>query len=393
MTAPDRPKRRRRLASDEAHSWARSLRLGNPYAKSVLKSLTLYVNDEAVCFVSIGQLAEDCDLSEDTVRRRLKFLEDIGAIVRFPRWCDEQGRSNFEGRGKRTTDDIRLLIDADLDEIEAKATGSREADGTAAAVEPPPSQQQGLTEEVRGALAPPLGVRQPSQSCDQLISEPEPEPEVSSQPSSGGPPEIADDFKEFEEAWAEPITRPSLARQVWSSLTGDERTAALRAAVGYHLWRRQQTKPPHMLGAQIFLRERESWPKFAGLAQRIAPPEGVWIAEGSDEDRALRLVRSLARTANPFVLTREGVRGYLHKTPVGEDLLAMLTVADQTPLRWPAFKRGTPEFAAWQARFTQWTGVSLPVDPALDAIRAPWQWPPSKDGRIYEDGDSQSSPS
>jgi hypothetical protein len=153
-------------------------------------------------------------------------------------------------------------------------------------------------------------------------------------------------------------------------------------------------RPPK--NAHIWLRKRlfENFPR-----QKLdaPPPEGVWIAEGSDEDRALRLVRSLARTANPFVLTRDGVRGYLHKTPVGPDLLAMLTVVDETPLRWPCFAQGTAEFAAWQRRFTEWTGSPLRLDPNLaanlGAIRVPWQWPPSKDGRIYEDGDSQGTPS
>ena len=114
-------RRPRRVASDEAHAWARSLQLGNPNAKSVLRALALYVDGEACCFVGIDQLAEDSDLSADTVRRRLAWLEEIGAIARTAQWLDSKGVRNGDGRGKRTTDLIRLLLHSDEATIEARA--------------------------------------------------------------------------------------------------------------------------------------------------------------------------------------------------------------------------------------------------------------------------------
>jgi hypothetical protein len=74
-------------------------------------------------FVGIASLAEDCEMSPDTVRRRLVWLEEIGAIVRVPQWLDENGNRNSTARGKRTTDLIRLLTDADPELIEARAAG------------------------------------------------------------------------------------------------------------------------------------------------------------------------------------------------------------------------------------------------------------------------------
>ena len=364
MTNLDRSKRKRRLASDEAHAWARSLKLGNPYAKSILKSLALHVDYEGKAFVSIGQLAEDCDLSEDTVRRRLKFLEDIGAIVIFPCWIDSQGRRNTEGRGKRTTDDIRLLVDADPEQIEARAAGENppeQSDDTVpATAEFSPSQQQGLNqaaeEGLAPPLAPPLGVRQPSQSCDHLISEPE--PLTSPQPPSGGVPEEGDDFGRFEKAWTEPMTRPSLARQVWASFTAEEKTLVLQATEGYFFHRRQQAKPPHPLGAHIFLKEREAWPKWAAMA-KPKEAEGAWIAEGSDEDRALRFARLLCRKISPNSWPHPGggPRGYRNMVPVRQDLLAMLAFVHQSPLRWPQIPIGSAECTAWRQRFRPWSAL------------------------------------
>jgi post-segregation antitoxin (ccd killing protein) len=73
----------------------------------------------AIAYVAIPTLAEDCELSDDTVRNRLAWLEEIGAIARRPQWIDEYGRRNAEGRGKRTSDLIRLMIDVDPEVIEA----------------------------------------------------------------------------------------------------------------------------------------------------------------------------------------------------------------------------------------------------------------------------------
>jgi hypothetical protein len=174
MTTTKPARRPRRIAADEAHAWARSLNLRNHSAKHVLKSLTMYVDGEGECFVGIPDLAADCDMSADTVRRRLVWLEHIGAISRIPQWQDNRGVRNAEGRGKRTTDLIRLLVDADVETIEAAARGdvrdnAGDEDGGFS-----PSNLRGLNPETEPASPRPALV-QPSQCCDHLISEPEPE--------------------------------------------------------------------------------------------------------------------------------------------------------------------------------------------------------------------------
>lgn len=159
----DNKHRKRRIASDEAHAWARNLRLGNLHAKAILVAYTLYVDGEGCCFVGMEQIAEDVELSTDTVRRRLVWLEQIGAIKRAPQWIDESGHRNGEGRGRRTTDLIRLLTEADPGEIEVNAqqaekVGISPSRGPVArpSVSPPPT----------------LALRQGAES-----SEPEPEEE------------------------------------------------------------------------------------------------------------------------------------------------------------------------------------------------------------------------
>jgi hypothetical protein len=43
--------------------------------------LSLYVDGDGYCFVSIPTLADDTELSRTTVRNRLAWLEEIGAIA------------------------------------------------------------------------------------------------------------------------------------------------------------------------------------------------------------------------------------------------------------------------------------------------------------------------
>jgi len=103
--------RPRRIAADEAHAWARNLRLGNPLAKLVLCMLALYVNGEGECFASVNQLADDTELDRKTVMARLDWLEKAGVIRRKPQWTYQRGGRNGEGIGRRTSDLIVLLMD------------------------------------------------------------------------------------------------------------------------------------------------------------------------------------------------------------------------------------------------------------------------------------------
>jgi Helix-turn-helix domain len=157
--------RARRIASDEAHAWARNLRLGNPQAKLILSMVTLYVDGEGCCFVSIPALAEDCEMSPDTVRRRLAWLESIGVISRTAQWVDAQGRRNGTGQGKRTSDLIRLLMPG------ASPSSQQGVDPSSGEISP---------SNVPGAepASPRLALRQPSHCGKGLISEPEPEQEL-----------------------------------------------------------------------------------------------------------------------------------------------------------------------------------------------------------------------
>jgi hypothetical protein len=415
--------RKRRIAADEAHSWARNLRLRNPYAKLVLGMLTLYVDHAGSCFVGIETLAEDTELSSDTVRKRLAWLEQIGAIARFPQWLDANGRRNGDGRGKRTSDEIRLLLDGDPDLIEAKALGDVAAETGDAS----PSHQQGLNREP-GEASPAVALGQPSHCSEGLISEPEPEDspqaplrgvepsplaEQESEPDHTAPVEGWEEFKTAFEADAVPILRVSIAKGLFAALTPDERRLVTKAAHGLILHRRRERKPGAKPSAQTFIREIEAWPGWAKLAPADETPAS-FVPEGSREHRALRVLDLILDRASPqcrFDVAR-GCAGFLRKSPVtADDLIALAEFADKPTDQWCIVEERSQPFGAWCERIEKWMGkrpdarviLTGELYETTDAhgrpmtasrrkvgLRVPCVFPPRKDGTIAT-GPPQSS--
>jgi hypothetical protein len=374
----ERKFRRRSIASDEASAWARSLQLSNPNGKSVLRGLAIYANSEGVCFVGIDQLAEDTDLSADTVRRRLVWLEQIGAIARLPQWLDANGRRNGEGRGKRTSDEIRLLLSADIEAIEAAALGgtsyAEQEEPAAAEPEISPSSVQGLNHQPK-SVSPRLALGQPSQSCEGLISEPE--PEDSPQPPSGGA--VANGFDEFERAWEEPILRQSICKQLWAALSAEERRIAVQAGQGYWAHRKAQRKPPHAIGAQVFLRERDAWARYATYAPGQATGRTVHLP-GTVEAKAIERLFEVAGRSSAFETIyrlRDGSVSF--SKPVTPQLAAFANVPPQAD--WVALDRNGA--GAWEALMRELFEDGVMRTRFREGTRAPWTYPPSSTGKIY----------
>ena len=427
MTTSPTPRlrRRQRIASDEAHAWARHLRLGNAYAKSVLLALTHYVNDAGVCIAGLSTLADDTDLSVDTVRKRLKFLEEIGVIARFPRWIDDRGRANSDGRGKQTTDEIRLMIDADPEVIEARARGDvgdvedvvTVAPDGGGATTVSPSCQQGLNhgaESVRGGL----GVGQGS-LCGNPLDSFEPEPEES--PPSGG---VCDEdreetsqesdrtrepehFAEFFEACPGWRTQArDRVRQAFEALTPEERVKA-RAAAPLNARECEKARKKSR-DAWKLIREK-FWVNFPDAKLPEKPPPLVWIDVGETDGLAVALEIADGRPLN-LISGSSGARGLWRRSPIPPDLAALATFAGTVRDDWPIVPAGSHEFAAWRARLEAWTGLRVegqrvfvePHDPnvhdlrpthpafrlrrSVIALRVPTSWPPRRDGTFVDDG-------
>lgn len=426
--APARDRRRRRIASDEAHAWARNLKLYNPYAKSVLRALASYVDEFGSCHPGISTIAADTDLSDDTVRKRLKFLEEVGAIVRFPRWRDEQGRENTDGRGKRTTDDIRLLIDSDPEDVEARANGEsvpdQGSDDTNGEGEGGPLPQRGLNSDAEmRSPAPALG--QPSDSRKGLISEPEPEDSPQAPLAGGCEPvpetEQASEPEHFAEFWQSypehevMATSRSKALALFRSMTSLEREHARVAVLLLADQLRKLKRKPK--NAHLWL-QAKGWQEYpnAKLPEATSAPEPVWYADDDPEIAALRVAHSIARLSPPNLRGREGHVGNWIKRlcPLGADLLALTAFTPEDCDQFAHLvEEGSNEFGAWRTKLSKWIGhevgaIKIWLEPhnpeihdvpfshpshrfrkAAKGFRVPWRWPPRKDGTLIDDSEGE----
>lgn len=391
MTESSARKRPRRIAADEAHAWARNLRLRNPYAKLVLSMLTIYVNGEGSCFVGASTLAEDCELALETVRRRLAWLENIGAIARFPQWVDENGRRNSDGRGKRTTDDIRLMVSTDPEVIEARAAGEAEPndDADQTAVSPLPHRGP-VSDSFDGekSPAPQLAPYQPPHCGGGLTSEPEPEPEDSPQspPRGPGTPEPAlYRIEDFRAAYPIPITNWPKFETIWRAMTQAECDDAITGARGYAALCRSQPNRAkedahRWLKNTKWIGYLEQGKRAETIAQRIEADAG------SPQFEIWRTVLLIARR-NPELPAHWLVAGSSGKRANLPKALPEAFIELANPNRtWTDVVEGDGgHFAAW----LRWLHEILPSNfivissvASKRTLCVPDIWPPRKDGSL-----------
>jgi len=418
-------RRPRRIAADEAHAWARNLRLGNLQAKMVLSMLSLYVDGDGVCFVGNPALSEDCELSPDTVRRRLAWLEEIGAISRTAQWLDEYGNRNGDGRGKRTTDKIRLLYDADPELIEARARGDVESPAVSTAISPScqrglnstddevsPSCQQGLQDSV----SPRLGLGQPSQYSQGLISEPEPEsPPL---PPSGGREAASLDEVEpehFQPAWSSypghDVMRRDLALEEFRLLSPDRQKLCRAAIPDYADKIRKLGWKPRAFHLWVRAKGFDEFPNAKLPEERPSLPTRR-LVQGDELAGYTVAVRIAERRDPALVSDRDLGKGVWRTAPVLPDLIAMAAFADVDREQWQIVDKGSEPFAAWRDRLKLWLGVEpqaeriflephnpevhglSPLHPnfrvrkSVNGFRVPRLWPPRRDGSWSEAGEN-----
>lgn len=395
-------RRARRIAADEAHAWARNLRLNNPHAKLTLSMVSLYVDGDGYCFVSIPTLADDTELSTQTVRNRLAWLEQIGAIARLPQWIDEYGRRNGECKGKRTSDLIRLMLDVDVDVIEAAARGDFES----VSREVSPMPQTGLN-EASETIAPAPAPRQPYDSAEGLNSEPEPESSPKS-PSRGREGDRSDleesEPEDFEPAWqswpGHQAMRRDLALAEFRLLDPDKQRLC-RAAVLPFVEMLRRLKRDAVPNFHLWIRQRR-FEEFPNARLPDPAPARRWVA--GEELAGLQLAARMASRALRLVDDVERGRGLWSLKSAQPDLVAMARFAGEDPAAWLQVELGGAQYAAWRDRLALWLGGEIEPervwtedhDPAVhglpamhpnfrlrkskQVLRVPAPWPPHRDG-------------
>lgn len=394
-------RRARRIAADEAHAWARNLRLNNPHAKLTLSMLSLYVDGDGYCFVSIPTLADDTELSQQTVRSRLAWLEEIGAVVRLPQWIDEYGRRNGDCKGKRTSDLIRLMIDVDPELLEAAARGEIET----VSREVSPMPQTGLNAAAE-TVSPAPALRQPYDSAEGLNSEPEPEssPKSPSRGREGDRDALEEsepeDFDPAWQSWPAGAKRRDLALAEFRQLEPDKQRLC-RAAVGPFLDSLKRMKRDAVPNFHLWIKQRR-FEEFPNARLPDPAPARRWV--DGDELAGLQLAARIGRRPLRLVEDPERGRGLWSFKPAQADMVAIAPFASEDPAAWLQVELGTPQFAAWRDRLALWLGVEIeservwnePHNPAVhdlpamhpnfrlrkskQVLRVPMPWPPHRDG-------------
>ena len=390
MSKIDRQRRPRRIAADEAHTWARNLRLGNHHGKSVLKALSLYVDRDGWCFVGVEQLAYDCELSADTVRRRLVWLEEIGAVLRRAQWINSKGCRNSAGEGKRTSDLIKVMVDAGNDHIiEARARGEiiDEDDGDDDEKEQvSPCSEQGLSRGVE-TPSPAPAPGQPSHCGEGLISEPE--PESSPLPPSrgrecvrsGGKVEEPDDFVAAWRSWRGHEMmghRRQAALKAFKKLSAEHQRLCRAAIAPYNaaLDRHNRTRTAVNFDRWI---KQQGFLEFpdAKVVRAKPVPDRRWVC--GDELSGMEIAGRIAERRIRSSLDPERGAGFWTTMPPRPDLSALAQFRDAQADSWIEIDEGTPQFEAWRERLQQWLGVheiktqrvfTEPHDPAVHELPA-----------------------
>ena len=390
--------------------------------------LTLYVDGDGVCFVSIPALAEDCELSSQTVRDRLAWLEEIGVIARTPQWIDEYGHRNGNNKGRRTSDLIRLMIDLDESGIEARAEESRRPNSASQAVDPqnvtlsPATGSNEDGEALPSALPSSLPSACPSDSAEGLTSEPEPQPEPESPPN----PPLGDvhasrdlDSKEghtseptlFLEFWqaypGHEVMSRARALELFEAMTPDHQQHARNAAPLLAATLKKLDRKPR--DAHRWLAER-GWLEYPNAAKAEPARSPRRMIKHGELAAVLVALRIAGRRPLPVVNvtseeTGRSTDGGFWGLPINPDLMAMAPFngIDDTAT-WHVVEEGSAEFAAWRDRLAGWLGCEVETEkiwlepyrpevhglPGSDpnfkirkstqGLRVPQLFPPRKDG-------------
>ncbi|MFA6243913.1 MAG: hypothetical protein WC655_23420 [Candidatus Hydrogenedentales bacterium] len=349
----------------------------------------------------------DTDISEETVVKRLRWLESIGAIALFKCWCDENGRRNHEGRGKPTSSEIRFLFDADVDAIEAAAREAIEPKalrGAALAAHQVniASTRHGreLDDDGQPPASPlPAPCQPPPGTVSHIEGNLEPEEEIPPNPPSGGgsasvDQELEADITEFARTYPSPITNLPRLRNVLTAMTSVERRKVLTAVKGYadHIAECERRKKPRTVKDADRWVAAGMWQGYV-LSGEKAEIEGqrVRVPIESEDARAWANLCRVGKAPEP--LGMGGFYNLRRALTAQERAFAELPLASE----WK-FLVTNEELAAVTAWSEFIAGALSGVNRSVMAcergigserkrgILVPWKWPPRKDGKLYTHG-------
>jgi hypothetical protein len=374
--------RRRRPGSDESASWARNLTLGDAQAKFVLRSIVVYVVDTGIAEVSHDTLVADTELSLATVRRKLRWLQEIGLVTLIPRWVDEMGRINHDGRGKQAVGHIRVHTEIDAFDVAMRTdTDKGNTD------ENTDDSQQPLTQNtddgetpLKPGEPPPMGVSGSHRLYASEDSEIKKEVRIPPSPPKGGFDEALEKrWQDFKSGYPDGILDLDKAKAAFGGLSDADQAAALAGLP--HYADRCKRRREKSIKAHLYVRKR-FW-EGLGTSPDARPNAGPYDPR-SEAGKAIMVLCEMAQ----YSPIRAGDGRIVWRREITPQLLALASAygIDKPRLRWPMPGK---QFWAWAELLDRaFEGL---VRRRLNEISAPWEWPPLKDGTLSPTGPTEST--
>ena len=203
-----------------------------------------------------------------------------------------------------------------------------------------------------------------------------------SPPTPSGGFERDDLWDKFVKAWAQPIAKYELARSVWDDVPTARRGEAITAARGYRAYRAKDPKPPAEISAQSFLRQDSGWAQWLAYAPEgdVTPSISISYPVGSREGQAIILLHKIAglQAYLDSVMIRKGVVNYIRPMTPRVAALAAAPVSGWATLTHQ-------QACAWDEMLRE--AIIVQNRHRLkEGDRAPWPWPPRKDGTLSQTG-------
>ena len=368
--------------SFQGMTWAIAQKTGSPRAKCVLMSIGNYANQDWCAWPSQELIGKESEQSVDSVQ---KYLADLiaASLVR---------RIKLKRFGRRTHDffilppspvyrspieDIMPLLPTGCDVMD-DATATDGSVQTEESAKPPQDSEIDATAAGGSVLEPTL----PPLAVDatdvqrQLIDEPVMNQESLTQTLSQEKEATEADqetwkrFEQFKRDYPIPIFDVAAASRWFEPLSVADQELALIGAVRYgHECTRLKRRPKD---AHRFLRDR----LFAEFADRANEASAI-LAADSPEAIAVKAIYTVAGKGF-FVdsVMRSSSGGTRYPKAIPPQLLAL---ANAPPERqWAALDHR--QATAWQALIDAF--VTVKSNRLVQGSRAPWPWPPRKDGSL-----------
>lgn len=390
--------------SIEALNWARKTYVGDSLAKSLLRGIADYADENGKAWPSHARLAADCEMSESTVKRRIAQLEELGLLVTFRCWIDDHGRRNHERTGRETSRDIVLSLKVTREH----PTDYDAGDDDAGSADSTPSTDN------EGVLSAPHGVpgEHPGGSHVNTPNEPSLNRKNSPQaPQAGGGVILEGEAKRrFDWFFTNCIgyrtqqATQQRAMDLFAALDDAEQIACAAASPAHAAELTKLKKKS--LDAWKLIRDRY-WVGYPEARMPEPKPEPIWISDATDLD-ALRKLALITGGTPPKLGTHPdhaGI-GVMRLAPITDDLRSLAAVTTEDLCDWEVVEPDTREFKAWRQRIHDWTGLWLEarlvmrhgthmltmlpgqapreVKNRANGIPVPWRWPPKKDGQVYD---------